>query len=311
MHLLNIYVYSTIGIFIFYFFLATSLLSSEIHKCETKEGKIIYTTNPSTIDGCIIKLDNPREEYLEPESNAYSESKSSNLSNKVILNNANNNNTKLEDEKIEIDESNLYEEESLDDDSYFDSQNNIQRERYIYNTIPYSGEYKIGTDKSYIEDLTFRLKNCVKNSPPSPSRDFRCSKLEQELSNLTNNTTCSVTTIIDGDTFNCILRSGIERTVRLIGINTPELGEVGGREAQNYLVQLLSTYIELRLEYDIQFEDKYGRILAYAYLPNGKMINELLLEEGLAQVMSIPPNVKYSDRFSRVQYPSTPLIPLR
>jgi micrococcal nuclease len=47
--------------------------------------------------------------------------------------------------------------------------------------------------------------------------------------------------------------------------------------------------------------DKYGRILAYAYLPDGTMINALLVQEGYAQVMTVPPNVKYQNMFLKLQ----------
>jgi len=42
----------------------------------------------------------------------------------------------------------------------------------------------------------------------------------------------------------------------------------------------------VRLELDVQPIDKYGRLLAYVYLPNGKMFNALIDQEGYAQVMT-------------------------
>ena len=47
--------------------------------------------------------------------------------------------------------------------------------------------------------------------------------------------------------------------------------------------------------------DPYGRLLAYVYLPDGKMFNETLVEEGYARVATFPPNVRYVDRFLQAQ----------
>ena len=58
---------------------------------------------------------------------------------------------------------------------------------------------------------------------------------------------------------------------------------------------------EVSLELDVQKIDPYGRLLAYVYLPEGQMFNETLLEEGYAQVVTFPPNVKYQERFLKAQ----------
>jgi micrococcal nuclease len=39
------------------------------------------------------------------------------------------------------------------------------------------------------------------------------------------------------------------------------------------------------------------RLLGYIYLSNGKMLNEEIVKAGYANVMTIPPTVKYQDRF--------------
>ena len=43
--------------------------------------------------------------------------------------------------------------------------------------------------------------------------------------------------------------------------------------------------------------DRYGRALAYVYLADGRMFNELLAERGYATPLTIPPNVDFADRF--------------
>ena len=55
------------------------------------------------------------------------------------------------------------------------------------------------------------------------------------------------------------------------------------------------------LEKDAGDTDKYGRLLRYVYTEGGKMFNEVLVQEGYAQVMTIQPNVKYQERFVQAQ----------
>ena len=56
------------------------------------------------------------------------------------------------------------------------------------------------------------------------------------------------------------------------------------------------------LEYDIQTEDTYGRTLAYVYFEDGSMLQDILLEEGFAQAMTVQPNSKYVNHFAELQY---------
>ena len=55
----------------------------------------------------------------------------------------------------------------------------------------------------------------------------------------------------------------------------------------------------VRIELDVQARDKYGSLLAYVYLSNGKMLNEEIVKAGYANLMTIPPNVKYQETFLR------------
>jgi endonuclease YncB( thermonuclease family) len=112
--------------------------------------------------------------------------------------------------------------------------------------------------------------------------------------------TYEVTRVVDGDTIE-IDYNGEKRKVRLIGINTPESVkpnspiEEYGKEASDFTKEKLTDKM-ISLEFDIQKEDKYGRMLAYVYLDD-KMFNMTLLEEGYAQVATYPPNIKYVDKF--------------
>lgn len=54
---------------------------------------------------------------------------------------------------------------------------------------------------------------------------------------------------------------------------------------------------KVRLEFDMQQRDRHGRILAYVYLEDGAFVNAWPVEQGYAQVITVPPNVKYQELF--------------
>jgi len=111
--------------------------------------------------------------------------------------------------------------------------------------------------------------------------------------------------VIDGDTVE--LSDG--RLVRYIGINTPEVrrrvGDTWVKDPEPYAEAATDANRRLvegrtvRIEYDVQTHDRYGRLLAYVYVGD-QMVNDALLDAGYAQVMTIPPNVKYVERFRAV-----------
>ena len=105
-----------------------------------------------------------------------------------------------------------------------------------------------------------------------------------------------VSRVIDGDTIE--LADGTR--IRYIGINTPEVGQPGGKEATEANRALVESK-KVRLEYDIQKQDKYGRTLAYVYLEDGTFVNAELVRLGYAQVATYPPNVKHVDLFQKLQ----------
>ncbi len=61
----------------------------------------------------------------------------------------------------------------------------------------------------------------------------------------------------------------------------------------------------VRLEFDVQEQDRYGRLLAYVYLKEGTFVNAWLVENGYAMVMTIPPNVKHQELFLKLQQEAT------
>jgi micrococcal nuclease len=92
--------------------------------------------------------------------------------------------------------------------------------------------------------------------------------------------------VVDGDT---VWVSGVGK-VRLIGVDTPELGsgwtaggdEPGARRAKEFVAKLIEGK-RVRLEFDEERFDRYGRTLAYLYTEAGESLGELLLAQGLAE----------------------------
>jgi micrococcal nuclease len=128
----------------------------------------------------------------------------------------------------------------------------------------------------------------------------------------------TVKRVVDGDTLK-IIYQGQEESVRLIGIDTPEskrnkkarkdAGRSGkdvdaiaamGKEAAKYVRTIVEEGDRATVEFDIQKRDKYRRLLGYVYLENGRMLNEEIVKAGYASPMTIPPNVKYKDRFLKL-----------
>ena len=113
-----------------------------------------------------------------------------------------------------------------------------------------------------------------------------------------------VARIVDGDTIHVRIGGRMEK-VRYIGVNTPEVhhptkgAEPGGREASEQN-RALVTGKRVRLELDVQERDRYGRLLAYVWVGE-LMINAELVRLGYAQVMTIPPNVRYQGLFLKLQ----------
>jgi micrococcal nuclease len=120
--------------------------------------------------------------------------------------------------------------------------------------------------------------------------------------------------VVDGDTL--VLEGG--QRVRLIGIDTPEMHESKKlyRDSQR-MSQSVETIKKLgkrayqftrglvegkrvKVEFDVEKKDKYGRLLGYAYLPDGTFVNAEIVKQGYASLMTYPPNVKYADLFLRL-----------
>ncbi len=121
--------------------------------------------------------------------------------------------------------------------------------------------------------------------------------------------------VYDGDT----LKLADNRKLRIIGIDTPEVArkrktrkkekkkrsqysEPYAGQATEALRELLAKHNNrIYIETGKEKKDKYGRLLAYVFTPNGINVSEWLLQQGLATLLVIPPNDRYLDCFRKAE----------
>ena len=95
----------------------------------------------------------------------------------------------------------------------------------------------------------------------------------------------TVTRVVDGDTIDVRLTSGKRERVRLIGIDTPESGACHASTASARARQLaLLEAVVLKGDPTQDTRDRYGRLLAYVWLPGGKDLGYQLIASGHAKV---------------------------
>ncbi|MCX7786992.1 MAG: thermonuclease family protein [Spirochaetes bacterium] len=94
----------------------------------------------------------------------------------------------------------------------------------------------------------------------------------------------TVTRVVDGDTIEVALE-GKAYKVRLIGVDTPETVAPGraverfGKEASQFTRSKLEKKT-VYLAFDWELNDRYGRLLAYVYLPDRTCFNAELIRLG-------------------------------
>ena len=109
-----------------------------------------------------------------------------------------------------------------------------------------------------------------------------------------------VVRVVDGDTI-VVEIAGERERVRYIGVDTPELDDPRpevralARAARRANAELVEGR-RVRLELDAEKRDRYGRLLAYAWIGD-TLVNEALVRRGYAAPYTYPPNVRYAERF--------------
>ena len=104
----------------------------------------------------------------------------------------------------------------------------------------------------------------------------------------------------DGDTL--FLTDG--RKVRLLGIDTPEVGEHAecwGDVARERLRAVLPEGTHVRTVADVRPLDKYGRSLLFLFTDDGALVNLDLVRQGYAETVVLEPNVLWSAEFEAAE----------
>jgi micrococcal nuclease len=103
---------------------------------------------------------------------------------------------------------------------------------------------------------------------------------------------------LDGDSLR-VEHAGEVLEVRLIGVDAPEYRQEYSRKAKDFSRNFCQGKT-LRLEFDRERNDRYGRTLAYVYAED-HMLNKELVRAGLAIPLRIKPNTRYYDRFKQAE----------
>tara|TARA_B100000427_G_C15510588_1_gene596002 strand:+ start:1448 stop:1933 length:486 start_codon:yes stop_codon:yes gene_type:complete len=105
-------------------------------------------------------------------------------------------------------------------------------------------------------------------------------------------TTVKVERVIDGDTFVAEV-DGVVETVRLIGINAPELGSCYATQSHDLLARLVDRS-DIWLATGMEKRDPYGRLLAYVFHDDGFFVNLEMVRAGAAEAMTMKPNNEFA-----------------
>jgi micrococcal nuclease len=113
-------------------------------------------------------------------------------------------------------------------------------------------------------------------------------------------TPATIEYVHDGDTL--FLTDGTK--VRLLGIDTPEIGEnleCYGDEATTLLRSLLPEGSAVRVLADVQPLDQYGRSLLFIYTADDILVNLTLIEQGAAEAVVLEPNLMFADELEAAE----------
>ena len=113
--------------------------------------------------------------------------------------------------------------------------------------------------------------------------------------------------VVDGDTV-VVFYHGRDEHVRLIGIDTPEVVdprkpvECFGKEASAHMHTLVDgKAVAVELDPSQGTRDKYGRLLAYLFLPDGTNVNLTMIASGYAHEYTYRLPYKYQAQFKAAE----------
>jgi micrococcal nuclease len=106
-----------------------------------------------------------------------------------------------------------------------------------------------------------------------------------------HNKTFTVVKVVDGDTLDVDMPDGKYKTtrIRLLGVDTPETKKPNtpvmyyGPEASDYTRKItLGKKVTVLIDTVSDERDRFGRLLGYIRLEDGRIVNEMLVEDGYA-----------------------------
>lgn len=108
-----------------------------------------------------------------------------------------------------------------------------------------------------------------------------------------------VLSVIDGDTIEVEL-GGREYRLRYIGVDSPERDEPYYEEALAFNRELVADQTVILVQ-DVSETDQYGRLLRYVYGEDGTFVNGELIRNGMARLVTFPPDVAQTEYLREVQ----------
>ena len=138
---------------------------------------------------------------------------------------------------------------------------------------------------------------------------FFC-KRKQSVHPIKNATTPEegvVAVVYDGDTIKIEFDKKNSRKIRLIGIDAPEIGQTEEEELFQAQISKRFTFSHLyrervKLTFDRELEDKYGRLLAYVWTEKQGLFNKFILNEGFAAAyLHFPFREDYRQDFEKAE----------
>ncbi len=125
-------------------------------------------------------------------------------------------------------------------------------------------------------------------------------------------TEARVSNVVDGDTLDVAI-GGVEQRIRMLGMDTPETKhpskpvECFGREASEQASALLQgTVVLLEADQSQGDADQYGWLLRFVWLPDGRLVNLVLIAEGYAFEYTYNRPYRYQTQFQAAQAPKRP-----
>ena len=116
--------------------------------------------------------------------------------------------------------------------------------------------------------------------------------------------TVDVDRVVDGDTAK-VFYEGESEYVRYIGIDTPESVQPGepvecfGNESKDFNAGLIEGR-RMKMVFDEEKRDHYGRLLAYVYV-DGKLLQAEMLRRGYATTLEVSPNTSKAKKFGELE----------